>query len=335
MSNTMLLRPDDLAQRGVAEDLRILRPILAANVSREEAMLGHATLRKDEWEMVDERVNAVLRERLTVADDLRAAGLIQPVSLGTILRVTERGSEMADAEVSFDGDAAPTRDRPTFSRDTIPVPIIARGFEIGWRQLEASRTRGEPLDMTAAESATRRVRDKLQDIITNGYTRGPNGNTIPGCTSAANRVTVNLTTAWDASGGDPVGDVERVLAAAYAVNLFGPFILYVPKNYWALLQRDYSTTKGDRTYMERILAFVDIQAVRPNDSLADDNVVMVQLTRDVIDLSEAQAVTTVQWERTPFVTEFRVLMVGGPQIKNALTSGGTAVHGIVHLRASS
>jgi hypothetical protein len=122
-----------------------------------------------------------------------------------------------------------------------------------------------------------------------------------------------------------------MLEAAYAVNLFGPFTLYVPKNYWATIQDDYSTAKGDRTFMERILAFVDIEAIRPLDTLADDNVLLVQLTEDVLDMSEAQAVTTIQWEKNPLVTNFRVLAVGGPHIKSMERQGGTTIHGIIHL----
>ena len=71
--------------------------------------------------------------------------------------------------------------------------------------------------------------------------------------------------------------------------------------------------------------------MRPLDTLADDNVVMLQMTEDVIDLSEAQAITTVQWDKNPFVTNFRVLAVGGPHIKSMETENGTTIHGIIHL----
>jgi len=325
----------ELAARAKGSAMRSLRPILGVNEGCMDEggfdLTVNATLRKDEWEQVDTRVNEVMRERLTVLDDLRAAGLVQPVSLGTILRITERLEQTRAAEISYDGDVAPTRDRPSFLRDTIPVPVIATEFQIGWRQLEASRTRGEPLDMTSASAATRRVRDKLQDLIVNGFGHGPDGNSIPGLVTAANRQTVSLGTDWDESGAEIIDDVLRMLEAAYAVNLFGPFNLYVPKNYWAVLQEDYSTAKGDRTYIQRILAFEDVSAVRPLDTLADDNVVMVQMTSDVLDWSEAQAVTTVQWEKNPFVTNFRVLAVGGPHIKSMETEDGTTIHGIIHL----
>lgn len=330
-----LIGADEIRAKGIVSAAQ-LRPVLSENVN---PLVTNATLRKDEWEMVDSRVNDVMRERLTIVDDLRARNLVTTVSLGTILRVTERLDDMDAADVSYDGDTSPTDDKPNYSRQVIPVPVISKGFKISWRQLEASRTRGETLDVTAAGLATRKVRDQLQEIITNGFGKGPganpssgtDGQSIPGLTTAANRIQVTLSTAWDLSGADITGDVLRMLEAAYANNLFGPFYLYVPKNYWAVIQDDYSTQKGDRTFMERILAFVDIAQIRPLDALADDNVLLVQMTEDVIDLTEAQAVTTVQWDKNPFVTMFRVLEVGGPHIKSIQTAAGDTINGIVHL----
>jgi uncharacterized linocin/CFP29 family protein len=335
-----IIGAEELVKRGVS-DLAQLRPVLSANVRRDQEMVANATLRKDEWEQVDSRVNDVMRERLTIADDLRALGLVSPQSIGTLLRVTERLSDFEEAEVNFDGDTAPQKDRPNYSKNVIPIPVISKDFEIGWRQLDASRRGGSPLDVTAAGIATRKVRDRLQKLITNGFSGGPGagsnssgGTSIPGLTTASNRLQVSLANVWDGASQDIIGDTQRMLEAAYAVNLFGPFYMYVPKNYWAAIQMDYILTGGNvatQTYMERILSFVDIKAVRPLDTLADDNVLLVQMTEDVIDLSEAQVVTTVQWEKNPFVTLFRVLSVAGPQIKDIETQDGQTINGIIHL----
>ena len=335
-----LIGADEILKMGITS-MAQLRPVLTQQmeVQNAQGIAVNATLRKDEWEQVDRRVNDVMRERLTIADDLRALGLVTPVPIGAILRVTERLSDTDNAEISFDGDTAPQEDRPDFQRQVIPVPVIAKGFRMNWRQLAASRAGGSNIDTTAAAHATRKVRDKLQDLITNGFGKGPgtnpgngtDGQSIPGLTTAANKLNVTLGTEWDLSGADIIGDVERMLSTAYASNLFGPFHLYVPKNYWAVLQQDYSALKGDKTYLQRIMDFVDIKAVRPLDSLADDNVVMVQMTEDVIDLSEAQIVTTVQWEKSPFVTMFRVLTIAGPHIKAIETDQGTTINGIIHL----
>lgn len=331
-----LIGAEDILAKGVSS-LAQLRPVYNANM---DPLAANATLRKDEWEKIDTRVNDVMRERLTIADDLRARGLVTNVSLGTILRVTERISDFDPADVSFDGDTDPSGDRPDYKRDVIPVPVIAKDFKINWRQLESSRLRGDPLDTTSAAIAARKVRDKLQDLIVNGFTGGPganpangtDGQSIPGLITHANRLTYDITTNWDQANPTIIADVQAMLQVMYAQNFFGPFFLYVPKNYWAVLQGDYSTAKGDRTYIERILAFQDIEAVRPLDTLPSSNVVLVQMTEDVIELTEAQVVTTVQWEKNPFVQNFRVLTVAGPHIKNVETTagGGATKVGICH-----
>jgi uncharacterized linocin/CFP29 family protein len=333
-----LIGADELHKRGMSNVVQ-MRPVLGLNA---DPFAEQATLRKDEWEQIDARVNEVMRQRLTVVSDLRGRGLVTRVSLGTVLRRTERLADMDDAEVSFDGDTAPQRDRPDFLQEVIPVPVIAKDFEVNWRQLAASRERGEPLDVTAAALAARKVADKIQDLFANGYGLGPGTNpastdglSIPGLSNAASALTVSGSD-WATSGTNIIADVVNMLETAYNANLFGPFLLYVPKNYWAALQDDYSTSKGDRTFLERIRAFDNIEDVRPLDSLAAGtagaaNVHLVQMTEDVWDLTEAQDVTTVQWEKNPFVTKFRVLFVGGPHIKKIERQGGATIHGIVRL----
>lgn len=296
-------------------------------------MSVNATLRKDEWEIIDERVNEEARNRLTVFEAFRSRGLVQSVGVGDIERVTERLDAFTEAQVTFDGEAEVDLDRANYSTDRRAVPIVSHGFRIGFRQLASSNRRGSNLQTDNAGLAARAVAHKMQDLITNGLATGaPSGGGIPGLTTAANAIDVSLATNWDASGADPVGDVERMLTAAYAGYFFGPFALMVPKNYWATVQGDYVIGQGsNRTYMERFLAFTDIQAVLPNDALADDNVLLVQMTRDCMDISLALAMTTWQWMKTPASTDFRVLMIGGPHIKSVQGQDGTTRNGIVHL----
>lgn len=310
----------------------VLKGSMAHAVNAAQDMSVNATLRKDEWEIIDERVNEEARNRLTVVEAFRSRGLVQSIGVGDVERVTERLDAFSDAQISFDGDTAPEEDRANYSTDRRAVPIVSHGFRIGFRQLASSNRRGSNLQVDNAGLASRAVSHKMQDLVTNGLSSGaPSGGGIPGLTTATNRIQVSLATNWDDSGGDPVGDTKRMLESAYNNFLFGPFVMMVPKNYWAELQDDYSTSKGDRTFLERIRAFEDIEDVMPNDALADDNVVLVQMTRDVMDVSEAQMLTTWQWEKTPAVTHYRVLMIAGPHIKSIETEDGTTINGIVHL----
>lgn len=324
-----------VAQHGAGAGMR---PVLAANetgLTPDGAafdMATNATLRKDEWEIIDERVNEEARNRLTVFERFRSRGLIQNVSVGDIERVTERLDAFSEADVTWDGEADEERDRANYSQDRRAVPIISHGFRYGFRQLASSNRRGANLSTDSAGLAARSVAHKFQDILTNGISSGaPSGGGVPGLTTAPNAIDVSLATNWDDSGGDPVADTIRMLEAAYAGFFFGPFDMHVPKNYWAFLQDDYSTQKGDRTWLERIRAFEDIEDVMPNDALADDNVLLVQMTRDVMDVSLALPMTTWQWMKNPAATNYRVLTIGGPHIKSVEGQDGTTRNGIIHL----
>lgn len=324
----------ELAARGV-ERMEVLRPVLAAN---ENPLVANATLREDEWKHIDERVNAVFGARQTIVDDLRQRGLVQPLDIGTVLRVTERVADFGEATLSYDGEVEPVRDRVSYYQDVRAVPVIGASFQVNFRQLAASRQRGEPLDTTGAELAARKVNERLQKLFAVGESSGgPAGGGIPGLTTAPKRLTVDLTADWATSpSADPVGDVARMLDEAYSYSLFGPFVLYVPKNYWAAIQRDYKVGGLATTVslIQRFREFADVEDVRPLDHLPNSNVVLVQLTRDVIDLSEAQPPITVQWQKSPFATEFRVYTIAGPHIKTIETDTGTSINGIVHLRAA-
>lgn len=315
-----------------------MRPVLAANedgLTPDRTafdMATNATLRKDEWEVIDERVNEEARNRLTVFEAFRSRGLIQNVGVGDIIRITERLSAFSEADVSWDGEAEPEKDRANYETDQRAVPIVSHAFRYGFRQLASSNRRGANLSTDSAGLAARAVAHKFQDIITNGISAGgPTGGGVPGLTTASNAIDVSLATNWDDSGGDPVADTIRMLEAAYAGYFFGPFVMMVPKNYWATLQDDYSTQKGDRTWLERIRAFEDIDDVMPNDALADDNVLLVQMTRDVMDISLALPMTTWQWMKNPAATEYRVLTIGGPHIKSVEGEDDTTRNGIIHL----
>lgn len=340
MTDIIIANADEGQRFGAFRAGASMRPQLAANTSAEAAinaatdMAVNATLRKDEWEKIDARVNEEARNRLTVLEAFRSRGLVESVSVGDIERVTERLEAFTDAQLNFDGDAAAEneRDRANYLTDRRAIPIISHGFKYGFRQLASSGRRGAGLQVDTAGLASRAVAHRLQDLITNGLAAGgPSGGGIPGLTTAPNAIDVTLNNVWDGGSATIIDDTRRMLDAAYAGFFFGPFDMHVPKNYWATLQQDYSTSKGDRTYLERILAFEDISRVMPNDSLADDNVLLVQMTRDVMDISEALTMTTWQWQKTPASTEFRVLAIAGPHIKSVEGQDGTTRNGIIHL----
>lgn len=305
------------------------RPVLNSGADR---FATNATLRDDEWELIDARVNEEARLRLRVFDRFRSLGLVQPIGIGDVIRTTEYLDGFPNGQIDFDGRTDPQLQKAKYEQTSVAVPIVAQDFEIGFRQLASSNRRGNNLSTDSAALAMRGVAYQMEDLIVNGYDGGtPNGENIDGLVSSTNGLSVSLGTPWDDSGGDPVGDTERMLKSMYNSSFVGPFDLMVPFNWWAALQDDYSTQKGDRTFIERLEAFAEIQSVYPVQALADDTAVLVQTTQDVVDISLAQAPTTWQWQKNQAATRFRVLMIGGPQVKVQFNDSGSAVTGIVTL----
>lgn len=293
----------------------------------------NATLRHEEWQLIDDELQVIARQRLNAVSDIVSAGLVRSLGgLGVMISAFERSTDMTPAEINMDGATESQQDRPEYDLVGVPVPIFSKAFQFNRRQLEASRQRGETLDVTTTGIATRKVADQLEDMIFNGTPKlKVDGKTIYGYTTHPNRLTTTLSgTGWAVeSGRDIIGDTRAMLDAAYAVDRFGPFIMYVAKNVWAAVQEDYSTLKGDRTFKERIEAFVDIQAVRPGDSLDTNEVVLVQMTRDNLDLAIGADIQSMETEVKGMISFFNVFAAMALRLKADSNNSLGVVHGSV------
>ena len=296
-------------------------------------MIANAnTLRHDEWAEWDLALVDVARERLNGIADLRAQGLVTNLrGLGTTMSFYERTGDMLAAEVSLDGITKSNADRLTFDQVGVPVPLFHKDFSIGIRLLEASRTRGESLSTTQVRVATRLVADGLESALFNGIPGfNVDGSQVYGYTTHPSRNTVTLAgSGWTtAAGRDVTGDVGKMLDAAYGDNYFGPFYLYVAKNVWAAIQQDYSAEKAG-TFKNRIEAFPDIMMVRAGDWLPAGNVVLVQMTSDVVDLAIGQDIVAIEHMYNGMETVFKVFAAMAPRVKSDRNGSSGVVHGSV------
>ena len=259
--------------------------------------VNDSTLRKDEWEDLDDALVRVARRRLNGISDLRNMGLTRQLGgLGSIISTREKSTVPGQAQQTMDGVSEGEDSRQEFQLDGIPVPITFQDFGFSLRHLQASRNRGDSIDTTAAEEATRNVAETMEDVLFTGSDVKARNYEIYGYTSHPDRNTGTLTATWtDDANRDIIGDVSDMLADAYDDNANGPFMLYIPQSYWSPVQEDYKAD-SERTFAERIRSFEDIEDIKPSTSLPDDNVVLVQMTSDVVQLHTAESLTTVEWE---------------------------------------
>ncbi len=312
----------DTAPKGVQARL------LANGLDVNAALRTNDLLRKQEWEQLDEALVRVARARLNGIADLRNAGLTRTLrGLGVLIDQFEQVSEFDAATQSMDVITPPTEDTAEFNLVSVPIPITHKGFRISLRQLEASRTIGQPLDTTNVELATRQVVETLESVLFVGSGVIIGGGTVFGYTTQPDRNTGTLTAAWtNAALRDIIADVIDMIAALEADGYFGPYMLYVPQDYWSELREDYKAD-SERTFLERILAIAEITAVNVTDALPANNVVLVQLTRDVVDLSIGQDITTVEWESMGgLLGRWIVMAAMAPRVKSDFEGKSGVAH---------
>lgn len=299
-----------------------------------------SALRYDEFKDIDRTVYEVAKQRLVGVADLQTKGLVHNLGgLGSVISQYEKSSDMTEATISMAGVTGGEKDTPNFETVSVPVPIVHKDFTLNIRRLEASRNSiyADSLDTTAAAIAARVVSEKSEDMLFGGSTIKVEDGTIYGYTTAPNRNTVLIATAWDALSAanmdDIVEDVQSALDLARADRHYGPFTLYVPSNYEGVLDNDYEPASGDtRTIRERLLQLSGLNEIKVADRLTDDNAVLVQMTRDVVDLAVAQGITTVQWnQQGGMIENFKVMACWVPRVKDDYDGRS----GIVHLRTAA
>lgn len=291
-------------------------------VYREKQVFTNALLRKYEWEMIDAEVEDVMRQPLVGVNDLLAAGLTKPLgSIGTSISTYEQLSDMSDADVSM--TLTPKKgenDRVEFTPQSIPVPIISKPFSLDLRTLDASRRIGESLDVTQARVATLKVRETLESILFNGSDIVVDTFAIYGYTNHPKRDTA---TATQYGGGDwgTAGNAHKtvvgMITALNAKGFFGPFGLYINSTQYSEILQLWSTgntAESQLSTMQRTIP--DLKFVRRAPKLDAGECVLVQLSKEVVDLAIAMDVTPVSWqEYGGMVNEFRVMTAVVPRIK--------------------
>jgi len=287
-----------------------------------------ATLRRDEWKYLDDVLMMVARERLGGAQDLIDKGLTYNLgnAMGTTVLEWHDVSDSMEASLTMDGVTKSQGDRPVFQFNYLPIPIIHVDYEINARALEASRKLGNPLDTTGAESAARRVLEKLEDMFFTdtdysfGEADSRSRNTIYSYLNHPDINSVDLDLAWDDSaktGAQIIADVLAMKQSCIDAKHYGPWMLYIPTAYETKLDEDYSTSKGANTIRERISQISGINGIKVVDRMTTDNVLLVQMTSDVVRLVRGMGLTNVQWSTEGnMVNKYKVMTIQVPQIRS-------------------
>jgi len=290
----------------------------------------NATLRRDEWKALDDAVVRATEYRLGGIEDLRSKGLVYNLgnAMGTTILEWHDVTGDLTADMTMDAITRAQNNRPDWKYNYIPIPIVHVDYEINSRELAVSRNMGNPLDSTMAERAARAVNEYLENMLfTNvtysyGEKDSRSRNTIYSYVNHPDRNQLSLTTAWTSQTGKAI--VDQVLTWKQALindRKFGPYMIYIPSAYEVCIDEDYvgSTpdTAPNTTIRQRIMQIQGIAGIKVIDTLTADNVLMVQMTSDVVRLINGLPLQNVQWgEEGNFVTKFKVLTIQVPQIRS-------------------
>lgn len=293
------------------------------------ALRALSPLPRDAQELFDKAVVKVGLERLTVAQDLLAAGLTFPVEnpMSVMEIYWETQSKAGTAIRSMLPGTRDENQRVARSANRIPIYATLDQFQFHARVLAASRRVGAPLDTTGIEEATRRVNESIEDAVINGATDiQAAGNTVPGLLNApnVNSYTFKDSELWTAaghSGEDILEDVLGMIESLQEDNLrYGPYWMYVPTAVGIKLAQDYkSATSG--TILERLQS-IDTGGgnrlrIKVADRLPAGKVVMFEATSGVVQLVTGMEPTLVTWGDGPgWHSNFAVLSFTVPRVRD-------------------
>lgn len=290
-------------------------------------VVTNSLLKKDEWEELDTAIVAAASERLNAITRLQSRGLVRRLgSIGVMASQWNIGSQMSRAVVNMTGQAAADMDRVDYNLAGVPVPVIHKEYQIGERQLEASRRLGEAVDVTNAYEAGRVVAEELERMFFAGYNLTLNAQTIYGVTTETN---INTGSA----SGD-FGTISNIMptfinmvSAAAGDNYHGPFEAWVSTTQYIQMMAVYSDGSGQSAIDRMKTAIPSLDEIWPGDYLADGSLVLVQMTPNVVDLALYEMGMNVEWASGDGMTHnFKVMTIAVPRVKSDYESHSGIVY---------
>lgn len=288
------------------------------------------TLRHEDHRRIQSQVVELRRHERTMFSDIEAAGLTSPESITTMLVGRENVGGFQNAQRSMN-PVALNNNQIDFSLEYTPLPIITSTWRIPYRQLGFAYKRSASLDESVFQ-----VRDNLDDMIVNGAPEikvAVNGTltSIVGYATSSYRQTNGIDD-WVTTPASILPETLELVDKLFQgskVSRPNSAIMYVANNIWTKLQDDYSTTKGDRTHLQRIEAVSQIREVKPSPTLATGEVLLVEMSSRTIDAPMASGIVTIPHARSSQMSDqvFTTMVAASVMIKQDRNGATGIVHG--------
>jgi len=149
-----------------------------------------------------------------------------------------KSTDMSEARISLYGQGKNV-DRTVKTPYDITVPVIHKEFTIGWRDLEASRQSGLPLDTQDAENAARQCAEEEDKLLLSGEYTGWRALGIEGLSTATNRNTEASAGSWPTNA---LTDLSDAIAELEADGHMGPYAAVLRSEWAATLRQLVANT---------------------------------------------------------------------------------------------
>jgi len=270
---------------------------------------GRLTL--EEWQYVDREIVEAVRPRLVG----RLLYSLTPLPHAGFLQVKYYArTDMSQAQISMRGLGG-SRDRTVKTPLTVDVPVVAKNFDLHWREILAARYGGQPMDVQEAANAGIQVSEEEDKLMLSGEYTGFPAYGVQGFTSVTGRNT-------NAGGAWPANAFANINAAKALLNSSGfqgvPLALVARANQLSLL--DALIANQTKTYRTALLDNNIVQAIFESDNLfandgGTDSAVVCVPGRQNFDLLQGQGMTTFLWQDEDMNILGKVYTVVVPRIR--------------------
>lgn len=306
-----------------------------------------ATLRKDQWIHMQQRVIQAVRQPLRAWQDLVNSSSVGGFNAWAKLTYEYQASnDPGEAVKSMDPVAPGRTDRPLVNLVSVPLPVTHSDCWFTDREMEVAASGGMPLDTSMLEAGGRRCGELIEQTTigtATGVTFGPSAaadtryasttSTVYGYTNFPWRITKTDLTAPTGTNPEAVmTDVLEMIDLANNQGFYGPFYLYHSTGYTRYFNDDYyrsGSTSAVRLLRERLMAIEGVLDIRRLNFLTSGyQLLLVQMSPEYMQAINGMEPTVLRWDSSGGLRHnFKVLMIMEPLLKAPYSTIAPIVHG--------
>lgn len=308
---------------------RYARAQMLASDADRRRIRANASLPKQAWVGIEDAVYPAMDDVLTIAADLRSAGLTIEESVDNKVTEWHKQDYDATATISMEPTTETDEGNVEYDLDGSPMPLIHSDFSIGFRDSGEGEISTQDIETLNAEGSGRAVAEAVERLILYGWEPTIGGEDLGGTQDGysmyglTNHPSIHTGTLGDWLSNPEVirEDLKDGMARDLKDDNFRPtdqgYWVYVGEGLEDVLDDPDPEGTGDRLVRDRIENLNFVGNFKVSQYLDDDAALMFRPTSDVVDLAIALEEQVVQWE-DPFRDYFKTVMGFTPRVKDTL-----------------